>query len=79
MPGRIRVIAALAVRVRQRQGTIFNVDSARCRLASKALNPDDDFSARGSVAFVIGATLLHGIGRTAVRQSDYNDCMEGNG
>jgi hypothetical protein len=55
------------------------VDNARCRLASKALNPDDGFSARGGVAFVIGATVLHGIGRAAVRESDFNDCMKANG
>jgi hypothetical protein len=57
----------------------FGVDNARCRLTSKALNPDDGFSARGSAAFVIGATVLHGIGRAAVRQSDFNDCMQANG
>src|SRR5437870_2655223 len=55
------------------------VDNARCRLASKALNPDDGFSARGSAAFVVGATVLHGIGQAAVRQSDFNDCMQANG
>jgi len=57
----------------------FGVDNARCRLASKALNPDDGFSARGSAAFVVGATVLHGIGQAAVRQSDFNDCMQANG
>jgi hypothetical protein len=57
----------------------FGIDNARCRLASKALNPDDGFSARGSAAFVVGATVLHGIGQAAVRQSDFNDCMQANG